>query len=109
MRFEACETFSSLDDAKVGIDLLGGSMFKYMHNYGNKGCARIYHCVSHTDCPKRLGFTKFQQDPDGSVQFTLEVAETHSREMLLLFVEESMVLLSERWTACFSVELDATS
>lgn len=56
--FVVCEVFSTQEEAQIGIDMLDGYHYKFKHNYGNAGNGtRIYCCMSHAECPKRLRLT----------------------------------------------------
>ncbi|KAF4029967.1 hypothetical protein GN244_ATG18284 [Phytophthora infestans] len=65
--FVICDVFPTLGEAMMGIDVLDGCHYKYMHYYGNDGTGtRIYWCKSHTACPKRLRLSIVQGAEDGS-------------------------------------------
>ncbi|EGZ09810.1 hypothetical protein PHYSODRAFT_522197, partial [Phytophthora sojae] len=73
----------TLEEAQIGIDVLDGFHYKYKHNYGNAGNGtRIYCCMSHVNCPKRLRLSKVEgeaQDESGA-QLVLEETDMHGDE-----------------------------
>ncbi|KAG7375853.1 hypothetical protein PHYPSEUDO_014978 [Phytophthora pseudosyringae] len=76
--FQFAASFSTLGAAKAGIDTFDASVYKFSHNYGKKGHGeRVYKCVSHPECAKRLRLAK-----DGDAGFKVEHAGTHDGEVI---------------------------
>ncbi|KAG1689185.1 hypothetical protein DVH05_002748 [Phytophthora capsici] len=74
--FHFAAAFATLRAAKAGIDTYDTSVYKFAYNYGKKGHGeRVYKCVSHNGCKKRLRLTN-----GGEAGYKIEHAGTHNGE-----------------------------
>eukprot|EP00644_Phytophthora_capsici_P006093 jgi/Phyca11/129927/e_gw1.89.18.1 len=74
--FHFAAAFTTLRAAKASIDTYDTSVYKFAYNYGKKGHGeRVYKCVSHNGCKKRLRLTN-----GGEAGYKIEHAGTHNGE-----------------------------
>ncbi|RLN86923.1 hypothetical protein BBJ28_00027038, partial [Nothophytophthora sp. Chile5] len=77
--FKFAAAFCTIEEAKAGIDTLDDSIYKFAYNYGKKGKGqRVYKCVSHTNCNKRLRLSN--EDGATSGAFIIEEAGHHGND-----------------------------
>ncbi|GMF09336.1 unnamed protein product [Phytophthora lilii] len=79
--YEHVSTHASLDEAVVALHSIDASDYVVAYNYGSVSVGKVYRCVSHENCPRRLRIVEVHdEDEEIPVTYHLQLSEDHGTQ-----------------------------
>ncbi|KAL4099422.1 hypothetical protein PRIC1_007227 [Phytophthora ramorum] len=83
LSFNHVSAHTSMEDATLALHSLDASLYQIAYNYGATGNGKVYRCVSHCDCPRRLRIVRASKKEDAKTAtlYNLETTGDHGTKI----------------------------